>query len=255
MDEQDNDNLRNNLQDYINQAFYAKIETDVPLDADQLAALQNLNEYCANIALNSGEVARNPLKIIYKTNESLKYALTAICLAQAIINPRRKIRENKVFFEKNIVIYQGNNNIKRICFGNAHHENIQAAIYWDIFEDWKLYFDKEYGGIKALVDEKTNLTGLGDYVRGGDPIYEFARFHRKYTEKENVIEEKLKISARETYQNSVIQAVTSEVAKQQLAAGNNPMDIINSLLSQSENLKLPDTKKKDPPRISHKKDD
>ena len=241
-----------NIQDLINQAFFAQIQTDVDLDEDQIATLQNLNEYSANIALSSAEVQKKPLKIIYKTNEALKYALVAICLSQAMVNPRRKNRENKAFFEKNISIYQSDNNIKHISFGDAHPENIQAAIYWDIIEDWKLYFDKEYGGIRALVDEKTNLTGLDNYMRGGDPIYEFARFHRKYTEKEHVVEEKLKISARETYQNAVIQSVTSEVAKQQLMAGNNPMDIINSLLSQVDNLQVPPASKRDIKQITHK---
>lgn len=46
-----------------------------------------------------------------------------------------------------------------------------------------IYRDRNGMGIKTLIDTKTNLVGLPDFSRGGDPVYEFARFHRKYTEK------------------------------------------------------------------------
>ncbi len=211
----------------------------IPLSAEQTDALQNLNEYCVNLALQMPEVAKKPLKVIYKSNEEFKTALVAFCLCQSLTNPRRKLRESKEFFEKNITIYHLPNNVKEIDFGGITPENVVEAVNWEVLEDWKLYRDNESGGIKALVDEKTNLAGLDTYQRGGDPLYEFARFHRKFTEKENKIAEESRIQAQNAFRNAVVQSVTSEVAKQQLLAGRNPMDIINSLLSQEDELQLP----------------
>lgn len=227
------------IQNLINQALSCTVMCKVPLSGEQMDALQNLNEYCVNLVLQMPEVAKKPLKVIYKSNEEFKTALVAFCLCQSLTNPRRKLRENKEFFEKNITIYHLPNNVKEIDFGEITPENILEAINWDVLEDWKLYRDNESGGIKALVDEKTNLTGLDTYQRGGDPLYEFARFHRKFTEKENKIAEESRIQAQNAFRNAVVQSVTSEVAKQQLLAGMNPMDIINSLLSQENELQLP----------------
>ena len=135
--------------------------------------------------------------------------------------------------------------------GKINAENVIQAINWEIIEDWKLYRDTECGGIKALVDEKTHLTGLKDYRRGGDPLYEFARFHRKFTEKENKIAEDSLIQAQNAYRSAVMQSVISEVAKQQLLEGKNPMDVINSLLGQEENLQIASTSQK-PKQITNK---
>jgi len=236
MDEQ---KLQEDIQELITQAISARIETSVPLDDDQLDALQNLNEYCVNIALTNPEVKKRPLKTAYKANEELKTALVAICLSYTLVNPRRKVWENKEFFEKNIVLYQEPDNVKFIDFGNIADETIQTAIGWDIIEDWKLYNDREYGGIKSLIDEKTNLTGLDNYIRGGDRLYEFARFQRKFTEKVRIKEEKQRDAAKIAFHNAVVQSVASEVTKQQLLAGKNPLDIIDNLLNEYDNRQTP----------------
>ena len=226
------------IQQIIDDSFYAQIETIVPLDTDQIKALENLNQYCVNTALATPEVLKDPRKIPYKSNAELKKALVAICLAQALINPRRKNIERKEFFELNISIYQKENAVKQISFGEIHTENVQAAIYWDVVEDWKLYYDKSMGGIKALVDEKTNLVGLDNFTRGGDPMYEFARFHRKYAEKINKQEEDSNLAVKDAFRTAVVQSVASEVTKQQLIEGKNPMDIINNLLSQTDQMQI-----------------
>lgn len=153
------------IQELIDLAFSAVVQTSVELEDDQLDALENLNQYCVNTALHNPEVIKKPLKVVYKTNEGLKEALVAICLAYSLVNPRRKLRENKEFFDKNITIYQRPGNVKFIDFGEIAPDSVQAAVYWDIIEDWKLYIDRECGGIKALVDEKTNLAGLDNYIR------------------------------------------------------------------------------------------
>lgn len=77
------------------------------------------------------------------------------------------------------------------------------------------------------------MTGLSGFQRGGDPIYEFARFHRKYTEKERIKEEKYRESAQEAFRNAVVQSVANEVAKQQLLAGKNPLEILDNLLNST----------------------
>ena len=48
-----------------------------------------------------------------------------------------------------------------------------------------------------------------------------------------------------------MQSVISEVAKQQLLEGKNPMDVINSLLGQEENLQIASTPQK-PKQITNK---
>ena len=232
MNEDDEQNL-------IELALSSTVSSQVPFSDEQLSALQNLNEYCVHITLQNPEVAKNPLKIAYKSNEEFKMALVAFCLAYSLINPRRRTVENKDFFDKNITIYQRADNVKEIDFGNIDYQVVINAIDWEIVEDWKLYRDNERGGIKALVDEKTNLVGLDNYRRGGNPLYEFARFHRKFTEKENIEARKSRIEAQNAFRNAVISSVASEAAKQQLAEGKNPMDIINSLLKEENNLQLP----------------
>lgn len=231
MNEEDRQNL-------VELALSSTVFSQVPLDDEQLAALQNLNEYCVHIALQNPEVAKNPLKIAYKTNEEFKMALVAFCLAYSLINPRRRSVEDKDFFDKNIAIYQRPDNVKEISFGNIDQQSVVEAINWEIVEDWKLYRDSERGGIKALVDEKTNLIGLENYKRGGNPLYEFARFHRKLMEKENKEARRSKIEAQNAFRNAVISSVASEAAKQQLAQGRSPIDIINSLLKEEDNLQI-----------------
>lgn len=248
---------QNDIQSLIDQAMSCTIVCNVELHPEQMDALQNLSDYCVNLVLQTPEVMREPLKIVYKSNEEFKIALVAFCLCQSLTNPRRKMRENKEFFEKNITVYHHANNVKEVNFGAINPLNVAEAINWEIVEDWKLYRDNECGGIKALVDEKTKLTGLDTYKRGGDPLYEFARFHRKFTEKENKIAEQSKIEAQNAFRNAVVQSVATEVAKQQLSQGKNPMDIINSLLSQEDNLQIGSQKniehRPNTPQITHRK--
>ena len=127
------------IQELIDLAFSAVVQTSVELEDDQLDALENLNQYCVNAALHNPEVIKKPLKVVYKTNEGLKEALVAICLAYSLVNPRRKLRENKEFFDKNITIYQRPGNVKFIDFGEIAPDSVQAAVYWDIIEDWSLH--------------------------------------------------------------------------------------------------------------------
>ena len=56
------------IQELIDLAFSAVVQTSVELEDDQLDALENLNQYCVNAALHNPEVIKKPLKVVYKTN-------------------------------------------------------------------------------------------------------------------------------------------------------------------------------------------
>lgn len=228
-----NKKLQKIIQGFIRRAIEVEIVSDVPLTEEQLDALQSLNAYCVNQVLSDPEVVFDPRKINYKANQELKMAVVAMCLAQSLINPVRRNKECKEFFDENINIYMRDEKHKVIDFGNLSPENVSDALFEEIIEDWKIYRDKEGFGIKALIDEKTNLTGLSNFNRGGDPIYEFARFRRKYTEKEKAKEEKRRESAQEAFRNAMVQSLANEVAKQQLLEGRNPLELLDQLFAPS----------------------
>ena len=179
----DNKKLQQAIHSIIEKAASTDIASNVPLGYSQLAALKNLHNYCINQVLNDSEVMRDPRKLNYMASQEFKIALVALCLSQAVVNPARRNRETREFFIENINVYQADEHTKMIDFGRIHPADADASVYPEIIEDWKIYRDREGLGISALIDEKTRLTGLSGFQRGGDPIYEFARFHRKYTER------------------------------------------------------------------------
>lgn len=69
------------IRSLIRRAAEAEIVSEIPLEPEQLAALQNLNRYCVNQVLNDTEVVYDPRKINYKSNQELKAALVACCSA------------------------------------------------------------------------------------------------------------------------------------------------------------------------------
>ncbi|MDR1025851.1 MAG: hypothetical protein LBL47_00490 [Lactobacillus sp.] len=219
----------------IERAVNVVIDSNVEFDDEQIGALYSLNEYCVNQILNNPEVMRDPRKIGYMANQEMKFALTAICLAQNLVDPLRKYKENLEFFLDNISVTTEEDGVKSLGFGKIRTEAVQEAIYWDIIEDWKIYRDKEGQGIITLMDEKTNLVRLDGYKMGGNPLYEFARFHRKYTERERKKEEKARESAQEVFRNEMVKAVASHVAQQQLLEGKNPMEMVELLFAPQKN--------------------
>ncbi len=227
----DNKKLQQAIHSIIEKAASTDIASNVPLGYSQLAALKNLHNYCINQVLNDSEVMRDPRKLNYMASQEFKIALVALCLSQAVVNPARRNRETREFFIENINVYQADEHTKMIDFGRIHPADADASVYPEIIEDWKIYRDREGLGISALIDEKTRLTGLSGFQRGGDPIYEFARFHRKYTEKERIKEEKSRDSAQEAFRNAVVQSLANEMTKQQLLAGKNPLEILDNLLN------------------------
>lgn len=219
------------LEALVNRIAAVRVIANVELNQDQLEALQILRAHCLNQALDDAEVRRDPRKLRYKTAQELKYSLVAICLAQALTNPQRRHIENKEYFVDNIQVTTADRDWDRIEFGKISPYNVQEAVYPEIINDWMIYRDSNGMGIKNLIDAKTNLVGLPDFNRGGDPIYEFARFHRKYTEKEHRQQEQSRLAAQDAFRNAMVQQVAIEMTKQQMLTGGNPMDLLNQLFA------------------------
>lgn len=228
------DIIEQKLLSIISKVTEMEFTSNVPLSGKQLDLLKELNIFCANQVLDDGEVLRDPKKLIYKTNHELKYALTAVCLARSLINPHTRNYETRDFFETNISISSSEDGYKTISFGAINPEEVKAAIYPEIIHDWIIYRDKYGRGINALMDEKTHLDLLENFQRGGEAAYEFARFERKLSERRFKKEDKAKENAQETFRNVMVQAVAAEIAKQQLAAGNNPLELVNMLFSPKD---------------------
>lgn len=228
-------NLQLKLEALVNRIAAVRVITNVELPQEKLEALQVLRNHCLNQVLNDPEVRRDPRKLRYKTGQEMKLSLMAICLAQALTNPRRRNVENKEFFEENIHIEVMDREWDRVNFGAVGSHNVEDAIYPEIINDWMIYRDCSGLGIKNLIDEKTRLTGLDGFHRGGDPVYEFARFHRKYTEKEHRQQEQSRLAAQDAFRNAIVQQVAAEVTKQQMLEGKNPMEIIDLLFAPNGN--------------------
>ena len=221
------------IRSLIRRAAEAEIVSEIPLEPEQLAALQNLNRYCVNQVLNDTEVVYDPRKINYKSNQELKAALVALLLSRALTDPSRRRIENKEYFAENVTVYMQGEQTKVLGFGELPPYQVQESLYPEIINDWMIYRDNAGLGIKALIDNKTNLVGLDSYRAGGDPIYEFARFHRKYTEKELEKEEKRRENAQEALRNALVQSLAAEVSKRQLLAGQDPLALIDRLISST----------------------
>ena len=230
----ENEKIRKIIDTIIHKATDIVIESNVDLDEEQIDLLLDLNRYCVNQVLGNSEVIKDPRKIIYKKNQEFLYALVGIVLAQSLTDPSRKKSEGKEFFEDNITIQTKGESVKYIDFGKIKPEHVREAIYLEIIEDWKIFRDREGLGITSLLDEKTNLAGLSGYKKGGDKLYEFARFHRKYTEKERRKEEAARESAQTAFRNAMVQAVATQVAQQQLLEGKNPMEIVEMLFAPND---------------------
>lgn len=228
------DKLKQIIDGIIERAVSMKIESNVPFDDEQKSMLEGLNVFCVSHVLNDVEISRDPRKIVYKASEEFKTALTAICLSQALTNPNRRNWETREFFIENIgVATEGD--VKYLEFGKIEPQNVLDAIHWDVIEDWKIFRDKTGYGIKSLIDEKTNLAGLAGYRGGGDILYEFARFQRKYTEKEKRKEQRARESAQEAFRNGMAHTLAVEMTKQQLLEGKNPMEMLEMLFAPEKN--------------------
>lgn len=226
--------INEKIQEIINKAANSSISSNILLDTEQLELLHQLNIFCINQVLNDTETIKDPRKIIYKSSQEMKIALVALCLTRALTNHRSKQKYTKEFFEQNINIYSDANGSKNIDFGQIEENEAYKAINNEIIFDWMIYRDCQGRGINALVDEKTFNCGLEDFKQGGDPIYEFARFQRKYFEYKHRKELSGRESAQEAFRNTIIQQAAVEIAKQQMLAGQNPLELVNLLFEAKD---------------------
>ena len=81
------------IRSLIRRAAEAEIVSEIPLEPEQLAALQNLTRYCVNQVLNDTGVVYDTRKIHYKSNQELKAALVALLLSRALTDPSRPVAD------------------------------------------------------------------------------------------------------------------------------------------------------------------
>ena len=204
-----------------------KIQTKIPLSEEALALLQKLNTFAHYQKANDYEVQCMPAKAIYKVNEELKLALIALMTTCSLLDPKREGWETEKFFEREIKIIQRSSTQKYIDFGKIRPFLIQNFLIPEIVDDWILYRDVAGDGIHALVDRKTALQGLPSYSRGGDPVYEFSRFYRKF------MEDKIakKTATQNDFKKIAMKTLTEQLIGQQLAAGHSAQDILDRIMN------------------------
>lgn len=226
--------LQDTMAKLVERAIGKNLFTDVSLGFQQMQALDVLNRYCVQQTLGDEEVIRDPRKLAYKSNQELQLALSALCLSQSLIRAQRTYKENREFFSSNIMVTMSEDGVKTISFGAIPQDLVQEAIYDSIVEDWRIYRDREGMNIKSLVDVKTNFTGLSGFMRGGNSVQEFARFNRKYYEKEKKKEERAREELENTMRAAIAQNIFSKMTDQMLEAGKSPQEIMDSLMNSLE---------------------
>lgn len=218
----------------IEKASNPQIQSNIALDEEQLELLHQLNIFCVQQVLYDSEVKKDPRKITYMSSQELKIALIALCLSRSLMNPRAPINYNKEYFEENINIETLDGNIKNITFKNISEKEVDKALNIELVCDWMIYRDQNGKGIRALMDAKTFHQDLEDYQKGGHPVYEFARFERKFYEHKQGKDVANKESAQEAFRNTIVKETAAEIARQQIASGKNPMELVNLLFAQQD---------------------
>ena len=204
-----------------------QIQTSFPFLKEAQALLQKLNSFAHYQIAHDYEAQCMPAKTIYKVNQELKLALVALMTTCSMLDPKREGWEAKKFFEKEIKIIQRSSSQKYIDFGAIRPFLIQNFLIPEIVDDWILYRDVAGDGIHALVDRKTALQGLSSYSRGGEPVYEFSRFYRKFMED--------KIAKKKQTQNDfkkiAMKTLSEQLIGQQLASGHSAQDILDHIMN------------------------
>jgi len=209
---------------YLNQE---KIRTKMPLSEEGEGLLQKLNAFAHYQAAHDYEVQCMPAKVTYKVNQELRLALVALLTTCSLLDPNREGRETEKFFEKEIKIIQKSTSEKYIDFGNIRPFLVQNFLIPEIVDDWILYRDVAGDGIHALVDKKTGLQGLPTYARGGDPVYEFSRFCRKFMEDRIA----RKQASQNDFKKMAMKSLSDELVREQLAAGYSAHEILDHIIN------------------------
>ena len=226
--------IQQEIQKIVDKVSCRRIETNACLAANQLDIISQLNSFCASKILNDIEVCKDPRKITYKTNQELKLALVALCLSVTLTKHRAKNFYNKEYFEDNILVEHHMPDILSINFINIEDFIIDSAIESELVFDWLVYRDFEGRGIQALINEKMCDFELDGFNAGGCPVYEFARFQRKYHDFKRRKQNKDKENAQETFRNAIVHEVATQIASQQMLNGSNPLELVNMLFDSKD---------------------
>ena len=226
--------LLNEIQKIINKVSEREIEVNVCLTSRQLDIISQLNYFCVHKILDDIEVSRDPRKITYKANQELKLALVAMCLSVTLTSHRAKSIYNKEYFENNILVENSTTNSALITFNKIEDFIVDNAIDSELVFDWMIYRDFNSRGIATLINEKMCDFELDVYSAGGCPVYEFARFQRKYYDYKRRKQNKDKEKAQDTFRNAIVQQVASQITAQSLLKGQNPLDLVNMLFDSKD---------------------
>ncbi len=213
------------LSNMIQIAGQNRIYSSVPLTKGQFDLLNALNQFAVHQAMNDSEVRRMPAKMLYKVNAELKLAIVALLTTCALLNPKRSASDMASVFQRQVHVIQKETHTKQIDFGAIHKDLVQQFLIPEIVNDWILYRDTCGDGIHALMDYKTALQGLTSFRRGGDPVYEFARFYRKFMEDKIAKQQKVNWN----YQKIALQTLSEKLIDQQLKSGVSPEQIFGQI--------------------------
>lgn len=241
--------------DFIEQAIDCEIVSNIELSDEDRALLFQLNQFAVMQVEEDEEVLRDPRKIFYKTDEELRYALTGLCLAIALTKSYTRKKYNKEFFEANIKIYHPDKRSKKIDFGEIDKELLSDVLDENLIFDWMVYRDNKGRGLMGLADHhEIDLEVDVNFNRGGTPVYEFARFERKYYKKMREKAGKQKDDMQDAFRR-----VFAEAAAKQLATKIDPVEFTARLFNSSDPSKeIADMlqyigKENDALQIEHKK--
>jgi len=226
--------LQDEIQKIVNHVSERKVEADIFLSPRQLDIISQLNHFSTHKILNDIEVCKDPRKIAYKTNQELKLALVALCLSVVLTKHRSKNFYDKEYLENNILVENISNGTVFVGFNQIEEYIVDEAIDSELVFDWMVYGDFQGRGISALINEKMCDIELEGYNSGGCPVYEFARFQRKYFDYKRRKQNKDKAQAQDTFRNAIVQQVANQIAAQQLMNGNNPLDLVNLLFDSKD---------------------
>jgi len=236
-----------NLPQAKNKAQAKQLITSVPLTNTQMRLVGLLNDFAIHQAEYDPEVRQFPAKMVYKVNDELKLALVALLTTCSLLDPKRHGNEAQKFFEDQIKIVQDSDGHKVIDFGSIRPELVQQSFIPEVIDDWILYRDVNGDGIHALMDRKTYMQGLTTYARGGHPVYEFARFYRRF------MEDKLAKKLQETQRvkEIALKSLTDQVIQHQLESGQSPQQLLEQIISDKTEQLFED-KKNQPLRLTKK---
>lgn len=229
-------------EDLVNEAMECQIDSNIPLSEEDKNLLDQLNQFAVMQVEDDAEVLRDPRKIFYKADEELKIGLVGLCLAIALTKHYSHKVYSREFLADNIRIENKHpGDIKRIDFGNIDEELVADILEEGLIFDWMVYRDNKGRGIMGLADYKgVDLEADSEFRRGGTPVYEFARFERKYykymrekarRQKDNMQDAFRKVFAEEAARQLVKQINPVEFAAKLFSGGDSTKEIANMLKS------------------------